>query len=242
METNTNSEVQKRYLACERGFIFELLMLSAGMMGAYTFSLRGGIFCNAQTANFVMMAVAFGDGEISLGFYYLIPISAYLAGAIISEILPKPVKKIGLLRWDTYLIGFEIIVLFILGWLPLSLPDQIVQVSINFICSMQYNTFRQNEGVPMATTFCTNHLRQTGINLVAYIKKHDKENARRLKKHLTMLLVFFLGGIVLAFFCHIIVEKAIWLAMIPLGIAFIRLIYADLVEEKELLDKKPRGH
>ena len=43
------------YLTCERSWVFELLMLSAGMMGAYTFVLRGGVFCNAQTANFVMM-------------------------------------------------------------------------------------------------------------------------------------------------------------------------------------------
>ena len=71
-------------------------------MGAYTFNLRGGVFCNAQTANVVLMALAFGKGEISNGVYYLIPISAYIAGAAISEILPRRVRKIHFLRWDTY--------------------------------------------------------------------------------------------------------------------------------------------
>lgn len=241
MDTH-KSEISKRYLACERGLVFELLMMSAGMMGAYTFTLRGGIFCNAQTANFVMMASSFGNKDISLGFYYLIPIFAYLAGAIISEVLPKPIRKFGRLRWDTYLIGFEIFVIFILGWLPMSVPDQIVQISINFICSMQYNTFRQNEGVPMATTFCTNHLRQVGVYIVKSIKYHEKENSRRLKKHITMLLVFFFGGFILSLLCNVIVEKAIWVAMIPLGIAFFRLVHADLVEEKNLLYTKPQGH
>lgn len=237
-----NDGVPKRYLACERGFVFELLMMSAGMMGAYTFNLRGGIFCNAQTANFVMMAVAFGNGNLSLGFYYLIPISAYLAGTVISEVLPKPMKKIGHIRWDTFLIGFEMLVLFILGWLPLSMPDQIVQVAINFISSMQLNTFRQNEGVPMATTFCTNHLRLLGVNFVNYIKKRDGESSRRFKKHFTMLLMFFTGGLLLSALCLIIVEKAIWIAILPLSIAFGRLLYADLVQERDLLDKKPHGH
>lgn len=51
------------------------------MMGAYTFNMRGGVFCNAQTANVVLMALAFGKGEIANGVYYLIPISAYIAGA-----------------------------------------------------------------------------------------------------------------------------------------------------------------
>ena len=54
---------QTQYLACERRGIYALLMLSAGMMGAYTFTLRGGIFCNAQTANVVLMAIAFGEGK-----------------------------------------------------------------------------------------------------------------------------------------------------------------------------------
>ena len=41
-------------------------------------------------------------------------------------------------------------------------PDQICQVALNFICSMQFNTFRQVQGVPAATTFVTNHIRQVG--------------------------------------------------------------------------------
>jgi uncharacterized membrane protein YoaK (UPF0700 family) len=76
------------------------------MMGAYTFNLRGGVFCNAQTANVVLMALAFGKGEIANGVYYLIPISAYIAGAAISEILPRRVRKIHFLRWDTY--GYDL--------------------------------------------------------------------------------------------------------------------------------------
>ena len=35
------------YLTCEKYYIFELLIFAAGMMGAYTFNLRGGVFCNA---------------------------------------------------------------------------------------------------------------------------------------------------------------------------------------------------
>ena len=117
------------------------------MMGAYTFNLRGGVFCNAQTANVVLMALAFGKGEIANGVYYLIPISAYIAGAARSEILPRRVRKIHFLRWDTYLVGFEMLILFLIGFLPLSVPVQIVQVLINFICSMQYSTFRQTASV-----------------------------------------------------------------------------------------------
>lgn len=57
------------YLACEQRLTYALLMVSAGMMGAYTYTLRGGVFCNAQTANIVMMAIAFGQKNWLHGCY-----------------------------------------------------------------------------------------------------------------------------------------------------------------------------
>jgi uncharacterized membrane protein YoaK (UPF0700 family) len=147
------------FLECERWWIFALLMAVGGYFGAFTYSIRGGVFCNAQTANFVLFAMALGNMNWSKALYYIIPMSAYLLGAILSESLALKVKKYHLLRWDTILVGFEIIVVLLLGFLPESAPFQISQVIINFICSMQYNTFRQAQKVPMATTFCTNHRR-----------------------------------------------------------------------------------
>jgi uncharacterized membrane protein YoaK (UPF0700 family) len=237
-----NKDEISTYLTCERRWVFELLMLCAGMMGAYTFVLRGGVFCNAQTANFVMMAVELGQGHWMKGIYYLIPATAYCAGALISEVLPTPVKRMRVFRWDTYLIGFEMIVLIILGFIPVSAPHQITQVSINFIASMQYNTFRQAEGIPMATTFCTNHLRQLGIGIAKYIRKRDTLALRKGLKHLKMIVYFFAGGVMMSYLCGRIVEKAIWMAAVPLLIIFSMLAYADLVSERDKLEEKPHGH
>ena len=133
-------EIQRKYLECERITIFLILMMSGGFMGAYTYLLKGGVFCNAQTSNIMLLGLALGNQDWHKAAYLLIPISAYLLGAIVSEILPVYVRKAGLLRWDTLLIGIEIVVLVILGFLPESVPVQVSQVAINFICSMQYNT------------------------------------------------------------------------------------------------------
>ncbi len=233
---------EKKYLVCERRSVFALLTLSAGMMGAYTFNLRGGVFCNAQTANVVLMAIAFGKGNWSSGAYYLIPITAYLAGAFLSEILPSPVRRLGFLRWDTYLVAFEVAVLFLIGFIPLSWPHHVVQVLVNFIASMQYNTFRQAEGIPMATTFCTNQLRQVGIGFAKMVRKGDREALSRALFFLGMLGCFFAGGVASTVCCWLFSAKAIWLNLIPLGIVLVRLIRADLIEEKELLSQKPSGH
>ena len=233
---------KQKYLVCERRSVFALLTLRAGMMGAYTFNLRGGVFCNAQTANVVLIAIAFGAGNWSEGCYYLIPISAYLAGAFLSEILPSPVRRFGFLRWDTYLVAFECLALFAIGFIPLSWPHHLVQVLVNFIASMQYNTFRQAEGIPMATTFCTNQLRQVGVGFAKMLRKGDRDGLHRALFFLGMLGCFFAGGVLSTVASHLLFAKAIWLNLIPLGIVLVRLVRADLVEEKELLSQKPAGH
>jgi len=239
MKTEPNAS---HYLTCESKTIYALLMFSAGMMGAYTYNLRGGVFCNAQTANFIFMGIAFGNGELKSGLYYLIPISAYFIGSFLSELLPTPVKRLGFLRWDTYLIAFEALTLFFIGFLPLSLPDQIVQVAINFIASMQYNTFRQAEGIPMSTTFCTNHLRQIGIVCAKVLRKKDYALLHRISVHLTMILCFFAGVILLTFSCRYLLEKSIWLALFPMLLVLCRFLYADLCQEQGLLEQVPSGH
>ena len=233
---------EKKYLVCERRSVFALLTASAGMMGAYTFNLRGGVFCNAQTANVVLMAIAFGEGNWMEGCYYLIPISAYLAGAFLSEILPSPVRRFGFLRWDTYLVAFEFLMLFLIGWIPLEWPHHLVQVLVNFIASMQYNTFRQAEGIPMATTFCTNQLRQVGIGFAKAVRKGDRQALARSLFFLGMLGCFFAGGALTTLLCGLVAEKAIWFNLIPLGIVLIRLVHADRTSERDRLFQKPSGH
>ena len=220
-------------LPCKRSTIYTLLIFSAGMMGAYTFILRGGVFCNAQTANIALMAIELGQGRWKAALYFLIPISAYFLGAFLSELLLlSPDRKLGRLRWDTCLIIIESLVLFGIGFLPLSAPDQIVQVLINFIASMQYNTFRRTDGITMATTFCTNHIRQLGISAAKCLRNNDPEDRRHGLVHLRMLFGFLLGGVVLSFGSIFMAERCIWLALIPLLLVLWALAKADLTASR----------
>ena len=216
-----------------------------GFLGAFTYLLRGNVFCNAQTGNVVLLGLAIGTGKISQAIYYLIPISAYLAGAFISEIFPNPVKHNLLIRRDTLLIGVEILVVIFPGFIPDSFPVQISQVAINFIASIQFNTFRQAQGTPMATTFATNHIRQIGIGLAKEIQhwnKTDKSHRIKLKKHFFMLLCFLLGAVIGTAFCNRIQGRAIWITAIPLICLFCLMVHDDKVNGKEHLDQKPLGH
>ena len=231
------------YLECEKRYVFFLLMFVGGYLGGFTYSIRGGVFCNAQTANFVLMGMALGHQELSKALYYFIPMIAYLSGAVLSEALPSPIKKKEIIRWDTLLIGIEMIVIFILGLLPETTPFQVSQIAINVIMSMQYNTFRQAQGIPMATTFCTNHIRQVGIYLYKAIHHPENKNEyMRLIIHVGMLLTFVMGAMSSTILCQYLLGKAIWFTLIPLGILFVKLLKADLIKEKNLFQITPKGH
>ena len=139
---DNKAEHERPELECEKFWVFVTMIAVGGYLGAYTYILKGGVFCNAQTANFVLMSVNIGTFNFKKALYYLIPISAYFAGAVISELMPKYTTSAFKMRWDTFFIGFEMLAFSGIAFIPDDAPPQICQVLINFIASMQYNTFR----------------------------------------------------------------------------------------------------
>ncbi len=234
---------EKQYLKCEKWYIFLLLITVGGFYGGYTYAQKGGIFCNAQTANIVLFGMALGKQDWGQVLYLLIPISAYFLGTMVSEYTALKIKKLHFLRWDTVLVGIEMMAVLIMGLLPSTVPDQVFQVTINFICAMQFNTFRQAENIPMATTFVTNHVRQTGSYLVRWLRKKDEKTYLfRSMRHFCMIAMFVIGAMLATMLCVCFHDQAILFALIVLGFVFVDLVRADLIEEKELLNKVPGGH
>ena len=219
-----------------------MLMYIGGFFGGFTYTVRGGIFCHAQTANFVLLAMSVGNGDWQMARYLILPITAYFLGAVVSEVLGNAVKRFGLVRWDTLLILIEMLVVVILGFIPDAAPYEISQIAVNFICSMQYNTFRQADGIPMATTFCTNHVRQTGVFFTKALRHRDLAALGRMGFHAGMLALFVAGGITSTVLCRHFSGRGVWFALVPLAVILIDLLYADLKTERGQMQRIPRGH
>ena len=211
--------MDKSWKIQEKLWFFALLIFAGGFYGGYTYSLRGQVFANAQTANLVMMMLSIGKGNWGRALYSLAPFSAYLFGVGLSEYLRQKKsgeenkgqenrslenrrlenksleKKIspGKQSIEEKLLLFEALICFLLGIMPASWPDQFCQLSLSFICAMQFNIFRKAEGIPMATTFCTNHIRQMGCHLTEAIFFQNEESRKMAKSHGLMLVAFSLG-------------------------------------------------
>ena len=229
--------IEKRYYPeNERQWVFRVLMIVAGFYGGYAMTVRGGVFSNAQTGNLALCALALGQGKWSEAAYYVIPISAYLLGCMVSEILAKTMRRTGFIRWETLLILLEIAAAAVMGFIPATVPHQICQIIINVICAMQFTTFRQAEGISMATTFCTNHVRQIGIALASLFSRgpEARKNLRIGGIHAIMVLCFMVGVACAALACQFMQIGAIWLVMPLLLILFADLLRAERKEKKNV--------
>lgn len=226
--------IEKRaYAESEKQWVFRLLMVIAGFYGGYAMAVRGGVFSNAQTGNLALCALALGRGQWQEAAYYVIPISAYLMGCMLSELLTKSLHRSRVMQWETMLILFEIVVAAVMGFIPASAPHQICQILINIICAMQFTTFRQAEGISMATTFCTNHVRQIGIALASLFSRDPevRKNLRIGGIHGVMVLCFMVGVAASAIACGVLGVKAIWCVLLPLVILFADLLRAEVKEK-----------
>ena len=63
--TETVTVDEHEYLECEKRWVFLLLMMVGGFFGGFTYSVRGGVFCNAQTANIVLLGLSLGRGQFA---------------------------------------------------------------------------------------------------------------------------------------------------------------------------------
>ena len=61
-------------------------------------------------------------------------------------------------------------------------------------------------------------------------------------KHVKIILAFTLGGAIVTALSSYLLEKTIWLAIIPLSACFAVMLESDLVYEREMLNITPHGH
>lgn len=94
----------------------------------------------------------------------------------------------------------------------------------------------------MATTFCTNHIRQAGIYFSKWLQKKDNAALLRFLQHEKMLLLFLAGAAISAFLCRYFLGKAVWGVSLVLLLVFADLLHADLTKEKGMLNQVPKGH
>ena len=223
---------RNRYAIHETLPIGILLTAVGGFLEAYTYLLRGGVFCNAQTGNIVLLALALAKKDIAQALYYPLPILAFIIGIWLSSVIKDRMNVRETLQWEHILVAVEIVCLFGIGFMPQGATDNIANVIVAFICSLQYNTFRKVNDMPYASTFCTNNLRMTTENLYRFIIHKDRDAGKNFIRYSSIILSFFMGAILGTVAIHFWNIRAVWFCSVVLIGVFIAMVLNDYIQAK----------
>ena len=152
-------EAEKRLQKSESFLVGALLAAAGGLLDAYTYLSRGGVFANAETGNMVLFGICLTQGQWRKAAGYLVPILAFALGVLAAEFIRERHSSGPRFHWRHTVLLAEIAVVCVVAFLPLGKWDTLANVLVAFVCAMQVETFRKVRGNPFATTMCTGNLR-----------------------------------------------------------------------------------
>ena len=158
---------------------------------------HGGVFCNAQTGNIVLLALSLIDGEFFSSLHYLSSIGAYIAGILVSAVLPQLFRR----GAHLFVACLELAALAGIAFIPAACPDWYTYASVSFLCALQYNTFTECRGAALSTTFCTNNLRQMVLHLLVWRRQRRSGSPDAAREGRIALTYFAVTGLFFAGLC-----------------------------------------
>jgi len=197
-----------------------LISIIGGMLEAYTFLLRGGVFCNAQTGNIVLMMINIIKRDYFKGFLYSLSITAFIIGTFLSKFVVDHFSKQKRERWHIVLIFFITILLVIVGFIPKIGGDYLANLLVSFICAIFYNTYREAGGVMYSGVMCTNNLRIASSHFYEFLFLKKGEAAYSFIKY-AILLASFIAGVAV----EVIISKFMGIHSVIIAAAICGLMF-----------------
>lgn len=206
------------------------LALSGGFQDAYTYNTRNEVFSNAQTGNVVLMSQHFMTGDWKAGVRYLLPLIAFVLGVFVADQIQMRYKYARRLHWRQGILLAEIVILFVVGFIPHSL-NMTATIFVSFACAMQVQTFRKMGGYSYASTMCIGNLRSGTAALSVWCREKKPEQLEQALYYFGIIFFFAIGagigGILsIRFGLHII-----WVSCVFLLISF-SLMFVETLKKK----------
>jgi uncharacterized membrane protein YoaK (UPF0700 family) len=203
-----------------------LLALVGGFLDAYTYIGRGGVFCNAQTGNIVLLCIAGARGRWFEALAYLPPILAFMFGVFAAEAIKHNSSKFVRADWAYVVIVFEIAVLAAIGFIPGSAANVPVTIVASFAASLQVSSFGKLVDASYATTMSTGNLRSASQATYLAIVKKDHQAKMRAIRYYFVIFAFMFGALLGSLVTLYLGIHGIWFAAFILACACVLLVHA----------------
>ena len=209
-----------------------LLALVGGYLDAYTYITRDGVFATAQTGNTVLFAVRAASPEYDGALQNVPPFLAFIAGVLVAEYMKDRLED----KHRRAVLALECVILFIVGWLPGSVPNMIITISVAFVSSLQIGTFNKLGEWNYNSTITTGNLRTAASASYNGFVNHNEESKKKFIAFIAIIFSFIIGALIGTFFSTSLEYKAIWIAS---GIILVTtILYHRGIEQEEAIEVK----
>lgn len=188
-----------------------IITFIGGYMNAYTYITRNKILANMHTANMSKLGINIALGNWPKAIHFFAPIVACILGAAFSGLIKSIIirnKYNG--DWRKIALILESIVLFCIGFIPLSVSDYIVTNLVSFFMGYQLCLFRKCLGIAYNTTIITGNIRSVGELLYDAIDKKTADDIIKLIIFTLLTFSFAVGAIPGTIISMAVSTKAVW--------------------------------
>ena len=136
------------------------------------------------------------------------------------------------IHWRQPVLLVEIVLLFLVGFLPESL-HLLANAVVSFCCAMQVQAFRKVNGYAYASTMCIGNLRSGVESLCAYQRTGDHKLRGKAARYFGVILLFALGAGAGGVCIQLWGLRAIWASCVLLLAGFCLMLRSEEVAEKQ---------
>lgn len=217
-----------------------LLNLSGGTQDACSYFLRDHVFANAQTGNIVLMGCYLISEDLRNSIRYFLPVAFFALGVLMACLIHSRFRHTGKIHWRHLVLTLEIILLFIVGFIPGQL-NWLANGLTSFACAMQVQSFR----TVTRQCLCQHHvdignLRSWhGSNFYKAITEKRKDELKTAAIYLTAIGSFTIGAACGGHLTNHFSYRTIWISCGLLILCFLLMLIEE-EDDLEAIEKEER--
>jgi uncharacterized membrane protein YoaK (UPF0700 family) len=188
-----------------------ILAGTGGLLDSFVYLRHGHVFANSMTGNVALLGIALLGHRWGEVIPHLVPILGFFAGVISARSLHTRTSRAVIIA-----LGFEILALFALGWMPPGFPSILFTAIVAYVAAFQVSSFRHVNQLPFNSTFVTGNLRTAAEGLYDALDPSatpdTREKGRAQGQNLSLICLCFLAGAVLgAWAAPHLANRSLWL-------------------------------
>lgn len=201
------------------------LVTAGGFLDGYTYVGHGHVFTNAMTGNVVLLGIEILRFQRHEALNHLTPLLTFAVGVWAAKALHRRAADRGNPNPYAAVLLWEIAILFVVSWLPVSCPDVVITTCVVFAASMQVQTFRTVRGHTYTSTFTTGNLRNLSEAIFDWVTHPEikRQSGSKARIFAIICTCFLVGATAGAYATNKIGNHALWVELVLLILALERV-------------------